>query len=102
MFEHSKRTIGSFLGISKLCLQVVPSLSESRVSTLLGSIIALLILATLVVTLRLAARHVSEASFGLDDLFIVLALVSHLNPKIQSFIRSPRADANNEVIRLRE
>ena len=73
------RTTGSFSGVSELCLQAVPSLSDSRESTVLGSIITLLTLATLAVILRLIARKVSPMFFGVDDLLIVLALVSCLN-----------------------
>lgn len=98
--KHSKRKIGSFSGVSELCLQVVPSLGDSRESTVLGSIITLMTLATLSVMLRLAGRQVSAAKFGIDDVFIVLALVSLLNSKNQPSIRSPRADLHDEVSRI--
>ena len=67
--------------MSKLCLQAVPSLSESRESTVLGSIITLLILSTLAVMLRMMARRVSAMMFGIDDVLIVLALVSDSYPQ---------------------
>lgn len=86
--------------MSKLCLQVVPSLGDSRESTVLGSIITLLTLATLAVMLRFAGRQVSAAKFGIDDVLIVLALVSLLNSKNQPSIRSPRADLHDEVNRI--
>lgn len=52
--------------------------------------------------LRLMARQASAASFGIDDVLIVLALVSCLNSKDQPFTRSPLADTHNEVIRVRK
>lgn len=75
LLNMTLKIIGSFSEVSKLCLQAVPSLSENRVPTVLGSIIAMLTLATLAVMLRLIARRASAMMFGIDDVLIMLALV---------------------------
>ena len=65
------------LAIAKaLCLDAVPSLRDSRQKEVSISVIVMMTLAIAAVLLRLWARQISSASFGVDDVFIIVALVS--------------------------
>ena len=51
---------------------------KTRTGQLYGLTIALIVVTTVVVVLRLVARKISAVGFGWDDWTIVLALVSFL------------------------
>ena len=59
-----------------LCLDAVPSLRGSRQNEVAISVIVMMTLAIIAVALRLWARRISSASFGIDDVFIIAALAS--------------------------
>ena len=69
--------VATLLAARELCTAAVPRLNDSRQPEAVGSIIVMLVLATLAVVLRLLSRKISAARFGIDDYLIVLALVSH-------------------------
>ena len=66
--------------LGSLCLEAVPALNDSRRPLILGVTIALMVLATAAVGLRVAARHQSKVPFKVDDALIFLALVNDRLP----------------------
>lgn len=65
--------------IPQLCVTAVPSLKESRWAEAAASISVVWTMSILAVILRLIARKMSNAKYGMDDILIVVGLVSN-NP----------------------
>lgn len=65
--------------IPQLCVKEVPSLKESRWAEAAASISVVWTMSIIAVVLRLIARKISNAKYGVDDILIVVGLVSN-NP----------------------
>lgn len=66
------------LGIAQgLCSIAIPSLNDNQQGKIIAIVVVMTFASTLAVVLRLVARYLSTAKYGYDDLFIVIALVSH-------------------------
>jgi hypothetical protein len=52
-------------------------LNESQQTKIIAVVVVMTFASTLAVVLRFIARHLSAARYGYDDLFIIIALVSH-------------------------
>ncbi|KAL8675893.1 MAG: hypothetical protein Q9186_007527 [Xanthomendoza sp. 1 TL-2023] len=59
----------------KLCQSLIPSLNDSRQTEIVVIIAVMTVVSTVAVILRLLARRVSAAKYGVDDFLIVVALV---------------------------
>lgn len=59
------------------CGGVIPSLNDNRKKEIIVILVVMMVASTFAVVLRVAARKVSAAKYGLDDLFILIALVGH-------------------------
>ena len=67
------------LGIAQgLCSIALPSLNDNQQGKIIAIVVVMTFASTLPVVLRLVARYLSTAKYGYDDLFIVIALVSHV------------------------
>jgi hypothetical protein len=60
-----------------LCRVAVPSLDDSQQTKIIAVVVVMTIASTLAMVLRFIARYISAAKYGYDDLFIIIALVSH-------------------------
>ncbi|KAL9638588.1 MAG: hypothetical protein Q9164_001454 [Protoblastenia rupestris] len=60
---------------SELCGSAVPSLHDNRGSQVVGVASAMIALSTIMVALRCVSRKLSGAKFGVDDAFILIALL---------------------------
>lgn len=66
------------MGIAQgVCSVALPSLNDSQQAKIIAIVVVMMCASTLAVLLRLVARYLSTARYGYDDLFIVIALVSH-------------------------
>lgn len=63
--------------IPQLCVKEVPSLKESRWAEAAASIAVVWTMSIIAVILRLIARKISSAKYGVDDILIVVGLVSN-------------------------
>ena len=68
--------IATLQAVPKICGDAVPSLKESRRRETDIAVATMMVLAIIAVILRLVSRKISNARFGLDDLFIVLGVVN--------------------------
>lgn len=57
-----------------ICSASHPSLNDSRQREIIAVLVVMTIASTVAVVLRLLARNMSAAKYGMDDLFIVIAL----------------------------
>lgn len=57
------------------CGRIVPSLNDNRKREIIVILVVMMVASTFAVALRVAARRISAAKYGLDDLFILIALV---------------------------
>ena len=73
------QTIETLAIIPQLCVKVVPSLKESRWAEAAASIAVVWTMSIIAVILRMIARKMSNAKYGMDDTLIVVGLVSN-NP----------------------
>lgn len=62
-----------------ICSVALPSLNDSQQPKIIAIVVVMMFASTLAVLLRLIARYLSTAKYGYDDLFIVIALVSHFS-----------------------
>lgn len=63
--------------IPQLCVKEVPSLKESRWVEAAASISVVWTMSIIAVILRFIARKISNAQYGMDDILIVIGLVSN-------------------------
>lgn len=59
------------------CSKNLPSLNDNRRKEIIVILVVMMVASTLAVALRISARKMSSARYGLDDLFILIALVGH-------------------------
>lgn len=59
------------------CGGVLPSLYDNRRKEIIAILVVMMFASTGAVALRIAARKMSSAKYGLDDLFVLIALVGH-------------------------
>lgn len=59
------------------CGGVLPSLYNNRRKEIIAILVVMMVASTVAVAFRIAARKMSSAKYGLDDLFILIALVGH-------------------------
>ncbi|MCJ1425076.1 hypothetical protein MMC29_002964 [Sticta canariensis] len=57
------------------CGRIVPSLNDNRKKEIIVILVVMMIASTFAVALRVAARRISASKYGLDDLFILIALI---------------------------
>ena len=57
------------------CGRIVPSLNDNRKKEIIVILVVMMVVSTFAVALRAAARRLSASKYGLDDLFILIALV---------------------------
>ncbi|MCJ1463898.1 hypothetical protein MMC07_002507 [Pseudocyphellaria aurata] len=58
-----------------ICSEKLPSMNESQQTKIIALIVVLTIASTVAVILRLVARSISTAKYGMDDLLIVIGLL---------------------------
>lgn len=59
------------------CGRILPSLNDNRRKEIIAILVVMMVASTSAVALRISARKMSAAKYGLDDLFILIALVGH-------------------------
>lgn len=57
------------------CRKVLPSLNDNRKEEIIVILAVMTAASTVAVAMRIFARRMSAAKYGLDDLFILIALV---------------------------
>lgn len=78
-FDQKKKKIQNLETLAiipQLCVNEVPSLKESRWAEAAASISVVWTMSIIAVVLRLIARKISNAKYGMDDILIVVGLVS--------------------------
>lgn len=59
------------------CSKNLPSLNDNRQTEIIVIVVVMMVASTSAVALRISARKLSAAKYGLDDLFILIALVGY-------------------------
>lgn len=57
------------------CVGSLPSLNDSRQTEIIAIVTIMMVASTVSVILRMVARQMSSAKYGLDDVLIIIALV---------------------------
>ena len=80
---------------ARLCSTAIPSLKDNRGSQVQAITITIMVLAIVAVSLRLVARYITAAgrpfsatTYGMDDLLIVIALVSTLGHTVYLCVKA--------------
>ncbi|KAI4136930.1 MAG: hypothetical protein L6R39_007558 [Caloplaca ligustica] len=59
----------------RVCLNAIPSLNDSRETEIVAMVAVMTVVSTIAVILRLLGRRISAAPYGVDDFFIIVALI---------------------------